>query len=58
MAEQSREYITLSYDPRDGSPSMMHLVHALEGILQRLEIRIEAVQDRVAALERYNQEHP
>jgi len=62
---QSREHITLSYDPREGTPYMIGFVRNLEGILQRIELRIEALQDRLdtlegrlEALEAYNIAHP
>ena len=56
--QQSREHITLSYDPRQSEPWFIDFVRALEGILQRLELRLEALQDRVTALEEYNRQNP
>jgi hypothetical protein len=48
---QSREFMTFSYDPRSGPPWMVDYTRTLEGFLNRLEQRIEKLQDVVAALE-------
>lgn len=54
MAERyTHEYITLSYHPQvDVTPeTLRELTRVLEGILQRMEGRIEALQAVVTALD-------
>lgn len=52
-APVSREYITLSYHPQQevSGPWLHEVVRTIEGFLQRMELRIEALQEAVAALE-------
>jgi hypothetical protein len=50
----TREYITLSYHPQTPltDAALRDLMRTVEGFLQRMESRIEALQDSVTALER------
>ena len=54
MAERfSREYIALSYHPQTPftAETLRELTRVIEGVLQRLEQRIEALQDAVTTLD-------
>jgi hypothetical protein len=51
-APQRREYITLQYHPQTAftPEALRDLTRTIEGILQRMEGRIEALQEEVRAL--------
>ena len=50
---RSREYITLPYHPQEPlTPEVLRdLTRTIEGILQRIEGRIEVLQEALTALE-------
>jgi hypothetical protein len=45
--QKSREQITFSYDPRTSEPWVIDFMRRLEGFLQRMETRIETLQDQM-----------